>query len=127
MPAKLNKSTLDLEKTPKDDMLADPVSIVEDDRSHHSNNDHVGLPPQDTGKGAWLFLFGACIIEIAAWGMYCVYCPVDEADLCIGFPYCYGVFESYFVSNPPFEGMSIVSVGGVLSNVCAPVSDLFSV
>jgi hypothetical protein len=25
-------------------------------------------PPQDGGKGAWMFLFGACIIEITAWG-----------------------------------------------------------
>jgi hypothetical protein len=27
-------------------------------------------PPQDGGKGAWMFLFGACIIEVTAWGMY---------------------------------------------------------
>jgi hypothetical protein len=27
-------------------------------------------PPQDGGKGAWMFLFGACIIEITAWGTY---------------------------------------------------------
>lgn len=26
-------------------------------------------PPQDGGKQAWLFLFGACIIEITAWGI----------------------------------------------------------
>ena len=26
--------------------------------------------PKDGGKGAWLFLFGACIVEIAAWGKY---------------------------------------------------------
>lgn len=30
-------------------------------------------PPQDGGKGAWLFLFGACIIEVTAWGMYSAY------------------------------------------------------
>lgn len=74
-------------------------------------------PPQDTGKRAWLFLFGACIIEIAAWGMYRVDRSTYQADLWAGFPYCYGVFESYFLSNPPFEGMTIVSVGGVLCNV----------
>jgi len=27
-------------------------------------------PLQDGGKGAWLFLLGACIIEVTAWGMY---------------------------------------------------------
>lgn len=26
------------------------------------------FPPQDRGKGAWLFLAGASIIEIVAWG-----------------------------------------------------------
>lgn len=26
-------------------------------------------PPQDGGKEAWMFLFGACIIEITAWGI----------------------------------------------------------
>ncbi|THX59267.1 MFS general substrate transporter [Aureobasidium pullulans] len=57
-------------------------------------------PPQDGGKQAWLFLFGACIIEITAWG----------------FPYCYGVFEAYFNSHPPFQGQNLVSIGGVLSN-----------
>ncbi|KAG9595156.1 MFS general substrate transporter, partial [Aureobasidium melanogenum] len=57
-------------------------------------------PPQDGGKGAWMFLFSACIIEITAWG----------------FPYCYGVFEAYFNSYPPFQGQNLVSTGGVLSN-----------
>lgn len=39
------------------------------------------------------------------------------ADASAGFPYCYGVFESYFVSHPPFQRKSVVSVGGVLCNV----------
>ncbi|GAB7354677.1 hypothetical protein MBLNU459_g5101t2 [Dothideomycetes sp. NU459] len=64
------------------------------------------LPRQDGGKGAWLFLFGACIIEVTAWG----------------FPYCFGVFRSYFYDNPPFERESIVSVGGVLSNGVLQIS-----
>ncbi|KAH0284072.1 MFS general substrate transporter [Aureobasidium namibiae CBS 147.97] len=57
-------------------------------------------PPQDGGEGAWLFLLGACIIEVTAWG----------------FPYCYGVFEAYFNTHPPFQGQNLVSTGGVLSN-----------
>jgi len=58
-------------------------------------------PPQDSGRGAYMFLFGACVIEITAWG----------------FPYCYGVFQAYFDTHLPFQGQSLVSVGGVLSNV----------
>ncbi|KAG8157997.1 hypothetical protein KVR01_012269 [Diaporthe batatas] len=57
-------------------------------------------PPQDGGIKAWLFLLGACIVEITAWG----------------FPYCYGVFREYFVTHEPFQGDSLVSVGGMLSN-----------
>lgn len=37
----------------------------------------VQYPPQDGGLKAWLFLIGASIVEITAWG----------------FPYCYGVFQ----------------------------------
>lgn len=33
-----------------------------------------------------------------------------------GFPYCYGVFEAYFNTHPPFQGQNLVSTGGVLSN-----------
>ncbi|KAL1854493.1 hypothetical protein Daus18300_011414 [Diaporthe australafricana] len=31
-------------------------------------SDSVVYPPQDGGLKAWLFLFGACIVEITAWG-----------------------------------------------------------
>ena len=29
-----------------------------------------GLRPQDSGKGAYVFLIGACIIEGVSWGQY---------------------------------------------------------
>ena len=29
-----------------------------------------GLQPQDSGKGAYVFLIGACIIEGVSWGQY---------------------------------------------------------
>lgn len=104
-------------KNPQDGISADPLSAPDNNKSSDSDNDNIGAPPQDTGERAWLFLFGACIIEIAAWGMYRVDRSTYQADLWAGFPYCYGVFESCFISNPPFEGMTIVSVGGVLCNV----------
>ncbi|KAG9694157.1 MFS general substrate transporter, partial [Aureobasidium melanogenum] len=70
------------------------------DSVHTAHEAEPTYPPQDGGKEAWMFLFGACIIEITAWG----------------FPYCYGVFEAYFNSHPPFQGQDLVSTGGVLSN-----------
>ncbi|KAL9012051.1 MAG: hypothetical protein Q9173_003154 [Seirophora scorigena] len=59
------------------------------------------LPAQDGGKQAWLFLAGAAVIEIVAWG----------------FPYCYGVFREYFFNHGPFQGIEYVSVAGVAANV----------
>ncbi|KAI0003114.1 major facilitator superfamily domain-containing protein [Xylariaceae sp. FL0662B] len=63
-------------------------------------------PPQDTGLKAWLFLLGASIVEITAWG----------------FLYCYGVFREYFFTHEPFQGASIVSTGGVLANGVLQIS-----
>ncbi|KAI1321508.1 major facilitator superfamily domain-containing protein [Xylariaceae sp. FL0255] len=63
-------------------------------------NGEPSYPPKDRGVAAWLFLIGASIVEVTAWG----------------FPYCYGVFREYFFNNEPFKGQSIVSTGGVLAN-----------
>ena len=40
-----------------------PLSNVE------ASNNEDGVAPQDGGRGAWTFLFGASIVEISAWGM----------------------------------------------------------
>ncbi|KAI0550345.1 major facilitator superfamily domain-containing protein [Xylaria curta] len=65
-------------------------------------------PPKDRGLRAWLFLVGASIVEITAFG----------------FPFAYGVFREYFFTHQPFKGATIVSTGGVLANgvlqICVP-------
>ncbi|KAK2759175.1 hypothetical protein FQN54_003275 [Arachnomyces sp. PD_36] len=63
-------------------------------------------PPQDGGIKAWLFLIGASIVEVTAWG----------------FPYCYGVFREYFFTHEPFKGAEIVSTGGMLANGVLQIS-----
>ncbi|KAI1076715.1 MFS monocarboxylate transporter [Whalleya microplaca] len=45
-------------------------------------------PEPDRGKHAWLFLWVGCFLMIA---------------LTWGFPFSYGVFQSYYSSNPPFS------------------------
>jgi hypothetical protein len=35
----------------------------------------------------------------------------------LGFPYCYGVFRAYFFTHAPFQGIAVISVGGMLANV----------
>ena len=51
----------DVEARPKSPVRsATSSTVVEDD----------GLQPQDSGKGAYVFLFGACMIEGVSWGQY---------------------------------------------------------
>ena len=45
------------------------------------------LPPADRGKDAWLFLAAAFILEALVWG----------------FPFSFGVFETYYSSHEPFS------------------------
>ena len=78
------------------------------------------LPRQDGGRGAWLFLVGACIIEGIALKSSICYVPNLIARLL----YSYGVFRSYFFTHAPFEGGAYVPVPGVMSNVRADL--LFS-
>ncbi|KAI1750267.1 major facilitator superfamily domain-containing protein [Xylaria castorea] len=49
----------------------------------------------------WLFLIGASMVELTAWGMFAS-----------RFPYCYGVFREYFFTHELFKGQAIVSTGG---------------
>ncbi|KAM0230279.1 hypothetical protein ACHAP5_011402 [Fusarium lateritium] len=54
------------------------------------------LPPVDGGKDAWLFLFASFLLEALVWG----------------FPYSFGVFQSYYYNHEPFAGSSgIASIG----------------
>ncbi|KAJ4991668.1 major facilitator superfamily transporter [Stagonosporopsis vannaccii] len=54
------------------------------------------LPPVDTGKDAWLFLFSAFVLEVLVWG----------------FPWAYGIFQEYYSSNPPFQGERNIAIIG---------------
>jgi hypothetical protein len=62
-------------------------------------NEH---PLKDSSKAAWIFLFGACIVEAVSWS----------------FPACFGVFREYYFTHPPFEGVTVLAVVGVMSDGC---------
>lgn len=55
------------------------------------------LPPADGGKDAWLFLTAAFILEALVWG----------------FPFSFGVFETYYSSHEPFssDGAGVAAIG----------------
>jgi MFS family permease len=63
-------------------------------------------PPQDRGKAAWTFLFGACLIEVVSWA----------------FPSCFGVFRQYYFSHPPFQGLTVLINVGPITDGCIQIS-----
>jgi hypothetical protein len=104
--------------------LAADIAYAEEDIGMPFNAASVEekqLPQQDGGAQAWLFLFGASVVEITAWGKRTLsrttsWNVVITRDI-LGFPYCYGVFRAYFFTHAPFQGIAIISVGGMLANV----------
>ncbi|CAI9638160.1 unnamed protein product [Alternaria burnsii] len=67
------------------------------DRGEHApEQGQVSLPPVDGGKGAWLFLAAAFIVEALVWG----------------FPFSYGVFQEYYSTHEPFAGSDNIAVVG---------------
>ncbi|KAM3540998.1 hypothetical protein ARSEF1564_006093 [Beauveria bassiana] len=65
-----------------------------DDGSHGRHE--FSLPPTDTGKDAWLFLLASFMMEAFVWG----------------FPFSFGVFQSYYSTHEPFAGSSQIAVIG---------------
>jgi hypothetical protein len=45
------------------------------------------LPPADSGRAAWLFLFGSFMIEMFVWG----------------FPFSFGVLQDYYTNHEPIS------------------------
>ncbi|RPA71684.1 MFS general substrate transporter, partial [Ascobolus immersus RN42] len=66
----------------------------------HSDDPEFSLPPVDGGKDAWLFLAGAFMIEALVWG----------------FPFAFGVFQSYYSRHPAFEGQPGIPLIGTLQS-----------
>ncbi|KAF2117630.1 major facilitator superfamily domain-containing protein [Lophiotrema nucula] len=62
-------------------------------------------PPQDTGASAWIFLFGASLVDAICWSQ----------------TRCFGVFREYYFTHPPFQGNSVIAVVGMLSDGCLQV------
>ncbi|KAK0622954.1 major facilitator superfamily domain-containing protein [Immersiella caudata] len=54
------------------------------------------LPPVDGGKDAWLFLAACFTIEALVWG----------------FPFAFGVFQSYYSTHEPFAGAPNIPIIG---------------
>ncbi|KAI0042829.1 MFS general substrate transporter, partial [Auriscalpium vulgare] len=57
----------------------------------------VDLAPVDSGVQAWTFVFCSFILESFVWGL----------------PFSYGVFQQWYLSNPPFEGTSEATINAI--------------
>lgn len=58
----------------EENLSADDRSVVGSKTTDVPPAAEETLPPQDGGKGAWIFLAGAAIIEIVAWGRLMTVC-----------------------------------------------------
>ncbi|PQE07655.1 hypothetical protein CJF30_00007370 [Rutstroemia sp. NJR-2017a BBW] len=57
------------------------------DQEGELNEEEINPPRADEGKDAWLFLAGCFIFEALIWG----------------FPFAFGVFQSYYSTHAPFD------------------------
>jgi hypothetical protein len=64
------------------------------------------LARADGGRDAWLFLIGCFVFEALIWGeiFYKKQSPRNQrADMLVGFPFSFGVFQVYYTNNLPFS------------------------
>ncbi|KAK5146779.1 hypothetical protein LTR32_001692 [Rachicladosporium monterosium] len=76
--------------------------------------DVATLPPVDGGRDAWLALAGAFTLEALVWG----------------FPYCYGLFRTYYSMHEPFASQpagiaAISTTATAIMFISAPLVALF--
>ena len=82
--------------TPKSPTDQDQAQVQEQHQEQESQQ-QFSLPPADGGKDAWLFLAAAFLLEALVWG----------------FPFSFGVFETYYSSYEPFasDSSGIAAIG----------------
>ncbi|KAI0046480.1 MFS general substrate transporter [Auriscalpium vulgare] len=79
------------------------TSLLEDKSSNLSGNqcmpneETADLASVDGGVQAWTFVLCSFILEALVWG----------------FPFSYGVFQQWYLSNPPFEGASEAMINSI--------------
>lgn len=105
--------------TPRQTSIYDPNielnAINPHDNEAGAAETEFSLPPVDTGKDAWLFLFSAFVLEVLVWGIFSLMpnSPIyHSTDTPLGFPFAYGIFQEYYSSNPPFEGERNIAIIG---------------
>lgn len=106
----------DLPSLPAEDIEAYP-RILTSRKSSLTIVKEKMMPPPDGGKSAWIFLFGACIIEGVTCGQCLVHFVNDIPNDSSALPYTYGVFRAYLFNHAPFEGVVSISTAGFLANV----------
>ncbi|KAI0184345.1 MFS monocarboxylate transporter [Xylaria flabelliformis] len=80
----------------KDERFFVAVNARLPDENDSMQRHEFSLPPVDGGKDAWLFLAAVFLVEALVWG----------------FPFSFGVFQSYYNSHEPFAGQQNTAVIG---------------
>lgn len=86
----------------------------------HEADSRIGqqLPPVDGGFAAWRLLFAAFMFEACLWGTFIGNTSKCKAaaNVVIGFPLSYGVFQQYYSTVPEFAGNKYVGVVGTIAS-----------
>ena len=119
-----NKNDVRIEHT----VLEEGKSADADVENEGQEGQGANLPRADGGGKAWLFLAGCFVFEALIWGKS-IYPSgrLPQIDIVLGFPFSFGVFQSYYTTHPPFvEHAGSVAVIGTCSTgvmyLFAPVS-----
>lgn len=112
-----NAPSIKDEEIPLDSMPAPPVDNVDLEKANParpastSSSESAKIPRADGGRDAWLFLAACFVFEALVWG----------------FPFSFGVFQSYYSTHAPFDNSpkGIAAVGTCSTGVMylfAPIS-----
>ena len=111
----------EVEAKPMDMNLNEIQPYINEEIANEEHEEQENVPPADGGKGAWLFLAGCFVFEALVWGELSPFShsQISLTSLNEGFPFAFGVFESYYSTNPPLaEHASGIAVIGTSATGC---------
>ncbi|KAK0630770.1 major facilitator superfamily domain-containing protein [Bombardia bombarda] len=79
-----------------DEAEGDVDGVFQQQQQQSGRNEFPLLPPVDGGKDAWLFLAACFVLEALVWG----------------FPFAFGIFQSYYSITAPFAGANNIAIIG---------------
>ena len=80
------------------------------------------LPPVDGGRDAWIALASCFVLEALVWGLVAVAIPMNHSQIANEaprFPFCYGIFQSYYLTHEPFMNHNPAGIAAISTTASA--------